>query len=469
MKKTIDASWVLVSKLEEQNSLFKNDDIAKEYLVRAYTCSCGHEEIVIGNEVYKNFICPKCKNDTFFNVAEISPDMQSFVENLYYNRQIKLKFNMTYDVGVYKNKVQARAKIKIPSSINFLEKEIIKEEVIVIGMPYEEELSEIEKSPFSSILKELQKLARNKELFEPFIDLKLSEKKRKREFKFVLDHYNLKDLEFMEWIDTSALTGSHYTIESALKKIANDKQFKSVKKVIFFNYEYQLKKMKEYNPVYINIVTKKIKDVNHVLSLLDPYAIYGYIKDSVILEYFFDFLLNRYSEKQLVDFFTNDESYGGSLDDILLMFSDLKYYLDITNEKVKCSNYQIHKQFTKLSRKLKYRRKKLNKFNYLYTQKLYLTSVGEYSVKLPLTNHELFTWADILDNCLASYEDRIENYFTTVYGFFIKSELIFAVEIRDNKIIQAYRKYNIQLNKNEKKVLDSWFNTIQKKIEEEDS
>lgn len=50
--------------------------------------------------------------------------MESFVENTYYNRLIKLNFNMTYEVGIYKNKVQAIAKIKIPSKINFIEKRL---------------------------------------------------------------------------------------------------------------------------------------------------------------------------------------------------------------------------------------------------------------------------------------------------------------------------------------------------------
>ena len=41
-------------------------------------------------------------------------------------------------------------------------------------MPYEEKLVKIVRSPFSSILLKLQKLALDKKLFEPFLDLKLS-------------------------------------------------------------------------------------------------------------------------------------------------------------------------------------------------------------------------------------------------------------------------------------------------------
>ena len=96
MRKTISPSWVLVSKLKTHNNLFLQDEQASEYLVRAYSCKCGHDEIVTGDDIHKHYICPSCKNDIFFDVSEISSDMESFVENTYYNRLIKLNFNMTY-------------------------------------------------------------------------------------------------------------------------------------------------------------------------------------------------------------------------------------------------------------------------------------------------------------------------------------------------------------------------------------
>ena len=134
------------------------------------------------------------------NTDDIYPDMESFVENTYYNRRINLKFNVSYEVGIYKNKVQAIAKIKIPTKIDFIKSKIIKKDVIVVGMPFKERMEKIVRSPFSSILIKLQKLALNKELFEPFIDLKLSrsDKIKRKQFPFVLNHYNL-NLKFFEY------------------------------------------------------------------------------------------------------------------------------------------------------------------------------------------------------------------------------------------------------------------------------
>jgi hypothetical protein len=60
------------------------------------------------------------------------------------------------------------------------------------------------------------------------IDLKLSrsEKIKRKQFSYVLNHYNLKDLKFMNWANTECLTEKSYTIETALEKLANDKSVK---------------------------------------------------------------------------------------------------------------------------------------------------------------------------------------------------------------------------------------------------
>lgn len=465
MRKTISASWVLETKLKTHNNLFLNDELADEYLVRAYACKCGHDEIVTGDEVNKNYICTSCNNDIFINTDDIYPDMESFVENTYYNRKINIKFNVSYEIGIYKNKVQAIAKIKIPTKIDFIKSKIIKEEVVVVGMPYQERVEKIVRSPFSSILTKLQKLALDKKLFEPFIELKLSRSDRinKKQFSFVLNHYNLRDLKFMKWTSTDYLTEESYTIETALEKIANEKKAKSVKKAIFENYENQMKHTKKFNPNFLNVVTLKIADVNHIVTLLKLENTHDYFEDYELLEKFFSFLLDRYSQKQVVYFFSNINSEL-TLRDTLWMFKSLRYYLDASIEKVNCSIDHIHNQFIKLSKKLEYEKKELIKYVYSDDQLNYLKEIDKYTVRLPENNYELFAWSDILENCLASYEYFIESQRTTVYGFFIKNKLIFAVEIRDGKIIQAYRKYNEPLNNFENSILRKWYLNLVNRI-----
>lgn len=327
-------------------------------------------------------------------------------------------------------------------------------------MPYQDKVEKISRSPFSSTLTKLQKLAINKKLFEPYIELKLSRSERikKKQFNFVVNHYNLKDLKFMKWTNTNHLTNDEYSIESALESLANGKEYKSVKKAIFDNYELQLNNYKEFNPNFINTVTSKIDDVNHIVLLLKKSLDNSYFEDDILFSRFFDFLLDRYSQKQVVSFFINIRTLHDeqNLRDSLLMYRTLKYYLDATVEKVKCSVGQIHIQFVKLSQKLEYKNMKLIKFQYSDTQLSFLKEIDKYNVRLPQNNHELFAWSNILSNCLASYDFKIESQQTTVYGFFIKNKLIFAVEIANNSIIQAYRKHNVPLNSFENGVLNKW-------------
>ena len=84
-----------------------------------------------------------------------------------------------------------------------------------------------------------------------------------------------------------------------------------------------------------------------------------------------------------------------------------------------------------------------------------------------IQKRETTIYGIFLENCLASYEYFIESQSTTVYGFFIKNKLIFAVEIKDGKVIQAYRKFNQPLNSFENKILNTWYSEFmlnQKKL-----
>jgi hypothetical protein len=83
--------------------------------------------------------------------------------------------------------------------------------------------------------------------------------------------------------------------------------------------------------------------------------------------------------------------------------------------------------------------------------------IDDYIVKLPHNGAELYTWADVLHNCMASYLSEIENKQTFIYGFFIEDKIVFAVEIRNEQILQAYRSHNRNLMPNEQSVLSQWF------------
>jgi hypothetical protein len=70
---------------------------------------------------------------------------------------------------------------------------------------------------------------------------------------------------------------------------------------------------------------------------------------------------------------------------------------------------------------------------------------------------ELYTWSNKLQNCLSGYWKPILEKRTIVYGFFIDNEIKFAVEIKNNKIVQSKSKYNQDLQIREISLVIGWF------------
>ncbi|MCD8478329.1 MAG: PcfJ domain-containing protein [Sulfurospirillum sp.] len=79
-----------------------------------------------------------------------------------------------------------------------------------------------------------------------------------------------------------------------------------------------------------------------------------------------------------------------------------------------------------------------------------------YEIRLPKTGLELNAWGELLHNCLAGYCNRVMERESFIYGFFQETQLQFAVEVQNDKIIQASSKYNAPLSNEQKRVLDAW-------------
>jgi hypothetical protein len=468
MREDITPSWLLNTKQNDHMSLFVDDEIASANFTRVYSCKCGFDEIIAGDVIHKEYSCPRCHNSLFFDVEDIKKDFEAFILDQYYNKRIKLNFKFHTKVALHNNKIEALAIIKIPSDVNFLEKKVIKQDLVILTTPYTPKPLALEPSPLRKIKRELQKLSIQKKLFEPYIDMKLSSLPiGEKQFEFILNHYNLKDFEFMKWTHTNHLTKSKYTIETALLELINDKKFKSVKIALFENYAYQLKKNKTFNPNFIHMATSKFSDVNHIVSLLSLKINFEVFDDEPLLLKFIDFMLSRYTQKQVTHYFIKLESSNHQyiLRDTLLTFKRIGELLSNNNtSNVKCSPNAIHRQFLQLSLTIKYKNRPISHFEYSTLQQSHLVTIDGYSVNLPNNNLELYEWANELQNCLSGYEDRIRSHKTTVYGFFMQSNLIFAVEIQSGAIIQAHRKYNHPLEPVQRKILNLWLKESKERV-----
>lgn len=58
---------------------------------------------------------------------------------------------------------------------------------------------------------------------------------------------------------------------------------------------------------------------------------------------------------------------------------------------------------------------------------------------------------------MSGYWNLIKDKRTIVFGFFKNEELKFAVEIKDNKIVQSKYKYNLNLEYRDMTLVHGWF------------
>lgn len=290
------------------------------------------------------------------------------------------------------------------------------------------------------------------------------------------NHINLKDIEFFHWKHAELLQNEHISIQTALLEIANGKRYKSVKKAIFRNYVHQMTTTKKFNPLLTYLATTKIHDPNYIVELINMEHINNdkfltHLDRDMLFE-FTDFLTKNYNQRQVVHFFNHFESYIRLnkrnlkhsylvFEDILRQFNFIKFDISNEYEGVRCTPKGIHDQFSKILNAKKYKHLMERKFTYSDRELSAQMRMDIYDVKLPFNGAELYSWADDLQNCLASYISSIEHKLTAVYAFFKDEKIEFAVEIRENQIVQAYRSYNRVLLPNQQNILNQWHKYFQ--------
>lgn len=473
--KYIKPAWFFKNNVKEEQNLFSISNIETDYISYTYVCHCGKVKTIIGRSK-TDYKC-SCGNFTFLNIDEAKLDFDKFNSYLYFNQKIKISFEPYYKIDIVNNRVQAICYIKVPVEID-KNKSTLKYKEIIIASATPNKTNKVEKVSKEypkNIETELASMISKIEDFEKYIDIKLSRrgsKIREKQIYFFLNHINLKDKEFFNWRHGDLLKGENLTIQTALIELANNKKYKSVKKAIFKNYQFQMEESKKFNPLLTYLSTSKIDDPNFIVELINMEYINNdkfldKLERSALLE-FIDFLMKHYNYKQIVHFFKNFDNFLKmdsknfkrsylAFQDILRQYSIIKYDLDKDFEKVRCTPRRIHDQFAKILNARKYKHLLDKKLTYTEKELKAQIKIGEYNVKLPHNGAELYTWADDLSNCMASYLNEIETKQTIIYGFFIDEKIVFTVEVRNEQILQAYRSYNRSLSSYEQSILAQWF------------
>jgi hypothetical protein len=280
------------------------------------------------------------------------------------------------------------------------------------------------------------------------------------EFSYFVTNHQLLDIEFYKWKDIDLLPNDKkFTIIDGLDYVLNYRTEKTLKKLVFENYKLQLKEYKCYDFIYIHSISKYIKDVN-ILNRMINIDLKSHIEmmnDSYYLISYIEFLSTKFTGKQIENLFI---SYSKKelfwLIDSVSIFSEVIDYLD-EFEVTKCKVENLHDDIIRFHQIVLNKHLIDVKFDYEDKFLNACVDIEDYQIKLPFDGMELYTWSNKLQNCLSGYWKPILEKRTIVYGFFIDNEIKFAVEIKNNKIVQSKSKYNQDLQIRETSLVMGWF------------
>jgi len=69
-------------------------------------------------------------------------------------------------------------------------------------------------------------------------------------------------------------------------------------------------------------------------------------------------------------------------------------------------------------------------------------------------------WSRILNNCMFGYAQGIHRHQSIIFGVLEDSRLLYAVEIKGDRIVQALGKNNRLISREDRGVIERWFRNV---------
>lgn len=483
-------SWHLENNINDLRNLFS--EITLPYKVVSYICMCGYNQTSINyyESMLDKYICPNCENEEFY-------DANKYGNNSFWYEPITNLLNEDYISSLYpivkydeKNKIlKAIIQIDIPNYIDLASDKIVYKQkdlfeiqidefgnikqIVHVNFDLKAYLTENEKKYYDYISDEelknrnpfiidfkkkiLNAFTKNSNYFKSKI---LHKTNSLEEFSFFVNNSHLQDTEFYKWKNIDLIIDDkEFKIVDALEFVLNYRTEKTLKKLVFENYKTQLRNYGCYEPIYTYSITKFIKDVNILNRMINidlkssidemhnPFALCEYMK----------FLTKIFTDKQIEKLFLSYEKKEIFwLIDTVAMFNEVIDYLDEFIPST-CKVEVLHDEIIRFHQMVLNKHLIDVKFDYEDKFTNACTNIENYQIKLPFNGIELYEWSSKLQNCLSGYWKTILEKRTIVYGFFINDEIKFAVEIKNNKIIQSKLKYNQDLQNRDMNLVMGWF------------
>ena len=452
-----------------------------QYDAHFYRCSCGHEETIVLPEFkMHSYQCPRCSNDGFtygFNAMDR--------DNIFQNESI----NFEYECEQVEDHFEVIAYVKVPIDADYIRQRLVfAKKHLYYWNIYNDGLERhnLDTAP-GHVRSAMNKILKNV-IFDTFkkSHTVLHQKRpwlvgneKIKEILFHMSNPRLVDTYFFHWkkyeelrgIVTPALVSN---IEQALMYLINHRKERSIKKVVFEQYEkwrqrcvlvdnlHDIKQLIPYDSAQVFIISRCFDDPNIVVRLLgkDLGLIFsemsddGYeMKDMIWLVMF---LKKIYSEKQIAVLLQSIEGSPSSWSDILRLIPRYKNAIRRFFRKIKLTVDNLHDEIINSSQYLENKLLTTAKFSY---EKDYVSACGVENgleFQLPMSGAVLREWAHLLQNCMEGYTIPIKKRTTTIFGVFKEDQLYYGVEISDGEIMQMSGKYNEDVPEYDSQVIIDW-------------
>lgn len=488
--------WRLQCDFNALPSLFQDQDLP--YVATCLRCSCGvhhtfMERLSFETDEEVHSICKTCGNESFYEGGEYVSEatwyssiqkifskevLEALVPKIYYDETIQemiceVVIELPHTIDLVREKMLFREKklfeLRINTNgeisqkvhVNFdLEAYPQKQKIYYFSFTQDELIDHCEILVLykTNILKSIQ----NGSVYLPLQFV--TQCQSLKEVALFVKYPHLGDYAFTKWSEVELLPPTvTKSLTQALDFVMNRRKEKSFRKAIFSHYETKMRLDKPFSFLIIQAVAKHIKDVNIALELFHLSFDFSQAHNfdalhiQALLETFMQFLTQRYSQRQIATLFRHykkNEIFW--LMDTMMMLHHVRDYLEHF-PKTPCRMTKIHEVAQLHHRRMMYQSLADITFSYDGKAMQACDSLSNVSVMLPMSGIELYQWGEDLHNCLAGYDQFILNKTSLIYGFFEEEKLLYAIELRNHKVVQAKAKYNVDLTSEQMKIVIQWY------------
>lgn len=503
----IGIAWNLVSDFNQIDSLFKEQELPYKVITHVCSCQAVHVQIVQQDDVWYSdyYVCEQCFNDTFYsandflsNGAWYDPITSIFDSGVLLNLTPQIITDAEY------KEVTFNVCMPIPCSIDIVRekpiyhhKALFQVSITAQGIYHQKihanfNLPSYYKPLGSDHFYERlshEELMEQCDVIQVYISKLLTYLKSNdvlpikrvktqctslKEIAFFLSYPHLEEYAFLKWESPELLPrDTNLTVVDALAYTINYRSEKSLKKALFASYKKCMDVGKTFDHTFIHALTHHIQDANLAKELIG--LEFGTKEDdffdskrvTLYWDNFFIFFLSRIHKSQIVSLMKQyaKEDSSWLIDTMQLLdaiidnadYETIEEHISAIPKVKKYSCIGIHNLLSAHLRKII--SDKNNELIFEYAAKVLEPCIQSdiYEIRLPQTGLELNMWGELLHNCLAGYCNQVMNGTSSIYGFFQETHLQFAVEVQNDKIIQASTKYNAPLSNEQKSVLDAWY------------